>query len=124
MSALDAAAVWEKSRAFIRRALAARNANDFADFGLWTSLSLEMLGKAMLADIHPALIVDPQKPESLLVACGIPLTTSPRTIMAKTVFSRLTLISKPFDLTQEKICLGIMDRRNAHLHSGNWRLMG
>jgi hypothetical protein len=119
MSAIDFEPLWEKSRAMVRLALRARNDGDFGSFCLWCAVSLELLGKAMLAGVHPALIVDPQDVDSLFVACGKPLTGDPRTIIAKTVFSRLQKLSTKFGQHEADACMRLMQRRNAHLHSGD-----
>lgn len=118
MSAIDYEPVWNKSRAFVRRALAARDDGQFEDFCFWCAVSLEMLGKAMLAQIHPALIADPQDVDSMFLACGKTLTSKPRTIAAKTVFLRLAKLSSHIDKTDVDFCTLMMERRNADLHSG------
>ena len=119
MSALDPEPVWEKSRAFVRRAIKARDEGDYGEFCLLCAVSLEILGKAMLASIHPALIAEPTHPDSLFVACGKPMTASPRTIMAKTVFTRIQALSKAFDQKEFNFCTLMMERRNAEVHSGD-----
>jgi hypothetical protein len=119
MSAIDHQPLWEKSRVMVRLALAARNDARFDDFCLWCAASLELLGKAMLAGIHPSLVADPQDADSLFVACGKPLTNDPRTIIAKTVFLRLQKLSARFGKTEVDACMLLMQRRNAHLHSGD-----
>jgi hypothetical protein len=119
MSAIDFEPLWEKSRAMVRLALTARNDGDFGSFCLWCAVSLELLGKAVLASIHPALVVDPQDVDSLFVACGRSLTADPRTIIAKTVFSRLQKLSTRFGQPEADACMRLMQRRNAHLHSGD-----
>ena len=119
MSALDYEEVWEKSRAVIRRALAARDGGDFDSFCLWAAVSLELLGKAVLSDIHPALIADPKNPASLFLACGKAVSADPpRTIPAHTVWERLKKLSKGFGQQEASFCKLMMERRNAELHSG------
>ena len=118
MSAIEYEPLWNKSRTFIRRALVARDAGRFDDFCLWCAVSLELLGKAMLARVHPALVIDPQDADSLFLACGKAFTVDPRTIIAKTVFARIARLSKDFDKTQVAFCMLMMGRRNADLHSG------
>lgn len=118
MSALEPEAVWNKSRAFIRRALDARDHARFDEFCFWCAVSLELLGKATLAAVHPALIADPQDADSLFVACGKPLTANPKTIIAKTVFLRIQKVSAQFTQHETDFCMLMMQRRNAELHSG------
>src|SRR4051812_20003417 len=83
-----------KSKVFIDKAIRNRDLGDFDEFQLWASLSLELLGKAALASVHPSLIVDPNKPKGYLLACGrvdhkdLKMGEF-KTITAKTVFERL-----------------------------------
>jgi hypothetical protein len=51
-----------KSRVYIQRAFRAKQANDLDEYQLWASLALELLGKAVLASIHPSLVVDLMNP--------------------------------------------------------------
>lgn len=118
MVALEYDALFAKSLVFVKRALAHRDANHLDEFQLWASLSLEIVGKAALAKIHPALVADPQNADSLFAACGRPLSASVKTITATTVFSRLKRLSRKFDDKTERFCLAMAERRNAELHSG------
>ena len=81
-------------------------------------MALELLGKSALAAIHPALIADPQNVDSIFAACGHPISTTVKTIPAKTVFARLKHLDKKFDDKTEKFCNAMAERRNAELHSG------
>lgn len=119
MTAFDSNALWAKSKVFIERGLVSRDAGDFDTFHTWAALALELLGKAALASVHPALIVDPNSYESLLVACGKPVTDNTRSIGAKTVYERLKSLSKEFDERAAKFCILMANRRNEELHSGS-----
>ncbi|HXE43041.1 MAG TPA: hypothetical protein VN516_08455, partial [Candidatus Baltobacteraceae bacterium] len=57
--------LWNKAKIFIERAIAKRDESAFDEFQLWAAISLEILGKATLANIHPVLVVNPEKFESL-----------------------------------------------------------
>ena len=118
MSGIDYEPLWNKSLRFIRKALQARGDGRFDDFCFWCTLAIELLGKAVLARIHPALVVNPQHTDSLFLACGKPLTSTLRTISGRTVFSRIARLSKEFDKTQVDFCELLANRRNAELHSG------
>ena len=124
MTAFEHEALWNKSKIFIDRALVARDGGDELGFHLWASMSLELLGKAALASVHPALVADPSHFTSLLSACGRPVGTSRRTVTAKTVFERLRTISNAFDDKMMRECMVMADRRNAELHSGQSPLVG
>ena len=119
MSALDFEPLWNKSKVFVRRALNARDNGEFADCCFWCSIALEILGKAALARVHPALVANPNHQDSLLAACGRPCSSDILTIPAKAVFSRIARLSKSFDLTQVEFSMQMLNRRNAELHSGS-----
>lgn len=113
-----------KSRVYVSRALRAKEASDLDEYQLWLSLALEVLGKSVLAEIHPSLVVDPQHAESLFAAAGRPVTTDIRTITAKTLYSRLSALIVNFDRRLEKFCEQLSLRRNAELHSGEAPFQG
>lgn len=121
---LTKVSLWNKSKVFLERGIACRNAGEFEQFQLWAIMALEVLGKAALAHIHPALVADPQDFESLLASCGVSKTLDFRTIQAKTVFSRCKRVVKGFDETCERFCLQMATDRNAELHSGSTPLSG
>jgi hypothetical protein len=110
--------LWNKSKTLIERALAKRDEGLFDEFQLWAAITLELLGKATLARIHPALVVNPDKFEYLLVACGHTQSSDYKTIMATTLFERCRRVVKDFDKVTEEFCVKLANRRNADLHSG------
>ncbi|MDP5031423.1 MAG: hypothetical protein NWQ54_16470 [Paraglaciecola sp.] len=112
-------AIFTKSKVYISRALARKSQDDLDEYQLWSSLALELLGKAALARKHPSLVVDPTHWQSLFVAAGINVTTDVKTISAKTLFERLVHLVPRFDKTVQRFCLDIAERRNAELHSGD-----
>lgn len=111
-------ALWNKAKTFGERAFTAERNGDL--FPLFASLSLEMLGKAVLAKVHPVLIADPREGKDLLYAFGYPTTENPKSIAAKTVFNRLVVIVPDFTTDDERACLLMADRRNAELHTGEF----
>ena len=116
--ALDRDALYAKSQVYIRRGLRAQADKDTEEYQLWASLALELLGKAALAKVHPALVADPTHYQSLFAACGRQLSPDIKTIGAKTLFERLSHIEKGFDARHQKFCEQMALRRNAELHSG------
>jgi hypothetical protein len=116
--ALSAEALMGKSKAYIARALAAKARGSMSEHQLWASLALELLGKAALAKVHPCLVADPQSSISLFAAAGMNVGTDIKTIVAKTVFERLTHISKRLDKKTQEFCTNMSLKRNAELHSG------
>jgi len=115
--AIDGNALFEKSKVYVGRALKAKTDNDLDQYQLWASLALELLGKGLLAQKHPSLVVDPTHWQSLFAAAGITITTDVKTITAKTLFERLAHLVPRFDKSIQRFCLEISERRNAELHS-------
>lgn len=111
-------ALWSKSKVFVDRAIRARDNGDDVEFHLWATISLELLGKAALARIHPTLVADPNSFSSLLAACGRETSKETRSITAKTVFERVQTISRHFDERMRRECMLMANRRNSELHSG------
>lgn len=116
--ALAPDALRAKSQLYIQRGFRAKIAGDIEEYQLWASLALELLGKAALAKVHPALVADPNSKESLFAACGRQISPEIKTIGAKTLFDRLTHISKDFDTRHQRFCDQMALRRNSELHSG------
>ena len=116
--ALQRDALYAKSQVYIGRGLRAQAAKDNEEYQLWASLALELLGKAALAKVHPALVADPTHYQSLFAACGRQLSPDIKTITAKTLFERLSHVEKKFDSRHQKFCEQMALRRNAELHSG------
>lgn len=116
--ALEPDALHAKSQLYIQRGFRSKIAGDFDEYQLWASLALELLGKATLAKVHPALIADPTSKESLFAACGRPISPDIKTIGAKTLFDRLAHLSKEFDTKHQRFCDQMALRRNSELHSG------
>lgn len=117
--ALDPDALLAKSMDYVRRALRRKDQDDLDEYQLWASLALELLGKAALARAHPCLIADPNHSPSMFSAAGQPYDTDIKTITAKTLFIRLRQMEQRFDAQVEKFCIGISERRNSELHSGD-----
>jgi len=90
---------------------------------LWSSLSLELLLRAALSNVSPALIADTSNKEwsHLYVALGFDPRDekySPRTIATNEVISRLSKIFPEFNREIESFCIIHTGRRNTELHSG------
>jgi len=117
MEAFDPNSLFAKSRIFIERGLAARDSGEYDVFHMWAALSLELLGKAALASVHPALVADPSRIDSLLYACGRKTSDDVKSIGAKTIYERLPKLSKDFDQRMRDFCMLMANRRNEELHS-------
>jgi hypothetical protein len=116
--ALSHESLFGKSKVYIARALAAKNSKSLGEYQLWASLALELLGKSALAEIHPCLVADPNSAVSLFAAAGMNIGTDLKTITAKTLFERLSHVSKRFDKKTQEHCENMSLKRNAELHSG------
>ncbi len=122
--ALERDALYAKSQVYIQRGLRAQADRNIEEYQLWASLAIELLGKAALSKVHPALVADPTHYQSLFAACGRQLSADIKTITAKTLFERLGHIEKAFDARHQKFCEQMALRRNAELHSGESPFLG
>jgi hypothetical protein len=87
-------------------------------FPFWATLSLELLGRATLAKVHPALLADPQQGENILYAFGYGTAKNPKSIPAKTLFSRCQVVVPDFTGEDFIFCMSMIERRNQELHTG------
>lgn len=108
--------LYNKAKVFAERAH--DGSIESALFGFWMSLALELLARAALAHIHPALLADPKEPDNIQYAFGIVPKKSPKSIESKTVFARCSVFVPGFTDKMSGHCLIIADRRNSELHSG------
>lgn len=96
--------------------------SDDWEYALWSGFSLELLARAALANVSPALLAETDKGwSSLYHALGfnpIEERFTPKSIAVSEVFKRLMAILPGF--TKEHEGFGILHtgRRNAELHSG------
>lgn len=91
---------------------------------LWSSLALEHLARAALANVNPALLADVSEKgwQHLYTALGYPPTEtkySPKSIAIGEAFKRLSVIFSPFTQELESFCVLHTGKRNAELHSGD-----
>lgn len=98
--------------------------SDSWDHALWSGLSLELLARAALSNLSPALLADVtnQKWGSLANALGFPsfeAKFSPTSIGVISVLMRLRVLLPDFDTEMEGFCATHTGRRNAELHSGS-----
>ena len=98
-----------------------QNRNDW-QFGFWSALSLEMLARAVLANISPVLIADGKDWNNTYFALGRQPSASkfsPKSVDIAEVLGRLETILPEF--TREMLSFGIahIKRRNSELHSGD-----
>lgn len=113
---------WSTDSLYSKAKLYALRAHDepveSALFGFWMSLSLELLARAALAHVHPALLADPREPDNIQYAFGIVPKGVPKSIQAKALFARCSVFIPGFTDRMSAHCLIMADRRNSELHSG------
>jgi hypothetical protein len=124
MTAFDYEPLYNKSKVYVERAISHHAAGEMEMCQLWASLALELLGKAVLARIHPVLVADPNDVDSIFAACGRPFSTKRRSIEAKTVFLRMQHINENYIKSDMDFCMTMANRRNAELHSGEVPFVG
>lgn len=109
-------ALLSKARVYIERA-------SNVDVGsgleaLWSLLALELLARAALANVHPALLADPQDGAHLLYAFGHGEPRPPKSAPLATVFRRCRVVVPLFTVQTEKDGIALMTLRNEELHTG------
>ncbi len=113
---------WSSESLYNKAKLYAQRAHDESVesplFGFWVSLSLELVARAALAQIHPVLLADPREPDNIQYAFGITPKNLPKSIAAKTVFARCSVFISGFTDKMSAHCLIMAERRNSELHSG------
>ncbi|WP_027681680.1 hypothetical protein [Rhizobium leguminosarum] len=115
----DAEALFVKAQRYAERMAEA----DGWEHALWSSLSLELLARAALSNVSPALLADNDKNwSSLFHALGFQPTEkmfAPKSISVTEVFKRLAAIFPGSFLQEnESFCVQHTGRRNSELHSG------
>jgi hypothetical protein len=108
-------ALLRKARVYIERA-------ESGPPGLWSLLGLELLARAALARVHPALLADPQEGRNLLYSFGFGRPQRPRSIPFKTVVMRCRVVVDGFTEDLMKAGIALMELRNEELHTGGMAL--
>jgi predicted RNA-binding Zn-ribbon protein involved in translation (DUF1610 family) len=117
MAMWDAGALWLKAKTFIDKANALDHNNQ--EFGLWSALALELLGRAALSNIHPALNADPKDEGNLFYTLGLSPVKQPRSIPAHSVAPRLEKFITGFGSPQSAVFDYMAVRRNIEIHTGD-----
>ncbi|MGO7169502.1 hypothetical protein AB9F47_20825 [Rhizobium leguminosarum] len=117
----SAEALFLKAQRYAERMAASDS--DGWEHALWSSLALELLARAALSNVSPALLADNEKGWSnLFHAMGYKPTEkkfAPKSIAITEVFKRLTTIFPgSFIQENESFCVLHVGRRNSELHSG------
>jgi len=96
-------------------------------FVLWSTFVLELLARASLSHVSPALLADTKDRSNILFSIGIPPKAAkfiPKSVDITEAFARLAQVCPEFTPEIEGICLQHMARRNEELHSGDTPLDG
>ncbi len=91
-------------------------------FAFWSTLALELLARAALAYVNPALLADPKDWNNIYHALGFQPKSNkfiPRSIDVTTVLNRLQEVLPDFTKELENFGSLHMYRRNEELHSGD-----
>lgn len=110
--------LWTKSRLFFEHAFDVPR--EAPAFGLWCSFALELLARAALASVSPALLAepDPNHRNLLHAVHRASEIQRPKSINAATVFQLCRKLFPEFSDEDLKVGLALLDRRNEELHSG------
>lgn len=112
----DADAIWQKAKLFVARAEAEEQ--EGALFPFWSILALELLGRAVLANVHPVLLADPRDPENILHVFDLGGAGRPRSVPAATVFRRCARVVDDFADADIRSAAALIELRNEELHGG------
>lgn len=99
-----------------------KHSRDDWRFALWSSLALELLGRAALAKVNPALLAEAKDWNNLYYSLGFNPTANkfvPKSIDVTAVFGRLREILPKFTTELEGFAVLHMARRNEELHAGS-----
>ena len=93
---------------------------DTSYFGIFSAIGLELLARAAVASVHPALLAesDPSQ-KNIIYALGLnDATSSPKSIATKKVVDLCGDLIPGFNSDLQKLANSMADRRNEELHSG------
>ncbi len=110
--------LWAKARLFFERAFEEPREDPL--FGFWCSLGLELLARAAIASVSPALLAEPDPDhKNLLQALKLAPESGPRKSLpiARVLNLCRTLFSN-FSEDDRTVALALANRRNDELHSG------
>lgn len=110
-------ALLSKAKLYFRKAF--DEDRDSTYFGLYCALGLELLARASLANISPALLADTSSTENLLYALGLKDTSGKqKSIMTNKVIALCAELIPDFDKDIQHVATLMTERRNEELHTG------
>jgi hypothetical protein len=123
--AWSAEALFNKALLFVEQ-MEEYTAEDWP-FGLWASLSLDMVARASLSQISPTLLANRKDWRNIHHALGHPVTAIgfvPNSVATSEVLSILRELVPGFTRELFEACITHCVRRNAELHSGEEAFAG
>jgi hypothetical protein len=108
--------LWTKAVVYAARAH--KQDREGEEFPFWSLLTLELIGRAVLAYTHPALLADGKSDENIMTAFGFGKTKDPRSIPVNLVFRRGSEIVDAFSEKDANRCISLMEFRNREIHTG------
>ena len=115
---------WSKDALLVKAQLYAQemfnHPRDDWRFGFWSAVTLEILGRAALANVSPTLLAEPKEWENHYYALGYSPKASrfiPKSIVVSQVFKLLQDILKDFDTTLANFATAHLAKRNDEVHS-------
>ena len=112
------AALLSKARRYIEE-MQAYDHDDW-QFAFWSSLALELIARASLANVSPVLLAETNEWTQLYFALGHTPTTQefiPKSVGISEVLTRLQAINPAFEKELRDFCSIHTGMRNAELHS-------
>jgi transcription elongation factor Elf1 len=109
--------LWAKAKLFFDRAF--EQSADDPLYGLWCSLGLELLARAAIASVSPALLAEPDREhKNLLQALGVgPKLSAPKSISIAQVLAQCQNLFVNFTKEDFLASMALINRRNAEFHS-------
>ncbi len=111
-------ALFSKAKLFMGKAF--EEDKDSPYFGIFSAMGLELLARAAVASVHPALLAEPDASQkNIMYALGLnDAASSPKSIATNRVLALCGDLFPSFNSDLEKMAKSMTERRNEELHSG------
>lgn len=110
-------ALLSKAKIYFKKA--SSEERDSLFFGMYCALGLELLARAALAKISPALLADPSSTENLLYALSLKdVGGKQKSIMTNKVILLCGELIPDFNKDMQQVATLMTERRNEELHTG------
>lgn len=105
---------WQKTKVFAERALL--EDRDSEQFAVQHVLTLELLGRATLAFVHPVLLADAKAPVNMLAVFGKSKDSKPKSRSISEVWRICEQLIPEFTVAESHFASVLADRRNEEFH--------